>query len=95
MKMATGVLTARSRGTRWPSVSLAVRSSSLGEKSSRRTKWSMTPRSGASASRRASRGFTLSSSVWPRCFSVATAIAVSQSFDHGSEDSAKNARRPC
>jgi hypothetical protein len=52
----------------------------------------MTPRSGASASRRPSRGFTLSSFTSPRCFSVAAAIAVSQSFDHGRVDSAKKAR---
>jgi hypothetical protein len=38
MKMANGVLTARSLGTRWPSVSVAHRCSSFGVKSRRRTK---------------------------------------------------------
>ena len=35
---------------------------------------------------------TLSPSVWPRCLRVATAMAVSHTFDHGSDDAAKKAR---
>ena len=72
-----------------------MRSSSLGEKSSRRTKWSMTPRSGASASRRPSRWFTFSSSAWPRCFSVAAAIAVSQTSTRAARTPRRRPARPC
>ena len=93
MKMASGDLSARRRGTRWPSVSVAQRCSSLGVKSSRRTKWSMTLCSCASAIRPPSLASTLRPSVAPTCLSAASAIAASQTFDHGSGDAAKNGDR--
>ena len=59
MKMVSGDLSARSLGTRCPSVSVATRCSSLGVKSSRRTKWSMTLCSCASAIKALSLALTL------------------------------------
>ena len=91
MKIATGALSARRRGTRWPSVSVAQRCSSLGVKSSRRTKWSMTLRSCAVGDQAAEPGADLEAVDRSTCFSAASAIAVSQTFDHGSGDAAKNA----
>ena len=91
MKIASGAFSVRSRGTRCPSVSVAQRCSSLGVKSSRRTKWSITLCSCASVIRPFSRAFTFSPSVAPTCLSAAIAIAVSQTFDHGSGDAAKKA----
>ena len=91
MKIASGALSARRRGTRWPSVSVAQRCSSLGVKSSRRTKWSMTLCSCGSAIRPPSRAPTLRSSRASKCFSAAIAIADSQTFDHGSGDAANRA----
>ena len=91
MKIATEELTARSRGRRWPSVSAAARCSSLGEKSSSRMKWSITPRRRSSAIRPVSFALNRRPSACPRCLSVAAAIAVSQSLDQGKDDAAKKA----
>jgi uncharacterized protein (TIGR03790 family) len=91
MKIASGALTARRRGTRWPSVSVAQRCSSLGVKSSRRTKWSMTLCRRVSAIRLPRRASTLRSSRASKCFRVASAIADSHTFDHGSGEAENRA----
>ena len=84
MKMATGVAMVRSRGTRRLLVSLTHLKSSLRGRSRRFTKWSITLRRLLSSTIACSRPLTRRSSTISRRLRVATAIAISQTFDHGS-----------
>jgi hypothetical protein len=70
MKIAMGEFSARRRGTRWPSVSVAQRCSSLGVKSSRRTKWSITLCSWSSAPARRARADLAGRRSPSTCFSA-------------------------
>ena len=84
MKIATGVSMVRSRGTSRLLVSLTHLNSSLRGRSRRFTKWSMTLRRLSSATSACSRPLTCRSATMSRDLRVATAIAMSQTFDHGS-----------
>ena len=87
MKMATGEEMFRTRGISWLSVSLADRNSSPRSKSSRLTKWSMTPLRLGFAMSAWSFGLTPRPSIMPRRFRTATAIEISQTRFQLSVDS--------
>ncbi len=80
MKIATGRLMVRSRGTRRLSVSVADRKRSPRWKSSTLTKWSMTLCRLGSATRAARRGLTSSDSTRPSRLRTATATEISHTL---------------